>query len=498
MKYTTAQIICITIFAVLSVWVVISTIADSLIKLHIISSNREKDTTIKYITSVSLHQSTRKLVHNCNEVKTAAFCGIKFLLINVLVFGHIPQTLFLELGRADRYHNFSEIFTTVPFEIASRSYITIETFFFLSGYLFSNLQRRNVNSQIYYGLVLVKRLIRLTLPVLCVLAIMIILPHFGDGPLWNKIVSKAQYTEKNWFRFALHTDNFGRQDIEENGHLWFISVLAQQSFPAVALLYLRNRWARIGNILTVLLIVAGVVSHIAQLFISKDIIILGFGFNAQKMKNYFLYNASKPYYSHLSSFFLGFFFGYLLLEKKEIKFKMITQVFCWIFSIIIMMLVLFGLHGYLKDVSPNETVLRLYIMLCPLAWTGSTAWICIACVTGHGGIVNRILSMKIFRMLDRLIIWVYLLHFPVIYIIFCQLRTPFFVSMLNLWTMYAFVVMVTFIVSYFMYAFVETPFNYLLQKMFDLVSFQDKSPVKEYKMNNLPESQPDEKNSITN
>ncbi|XP_023217235.1 nose resistant to fluoxetine protein 6-like [Centruroides sculpturatus] len=453
---------------------------------------------MKYITSVSLHQSTRKLVHNCNEVKTAAFCGIKFLLINVFVFGHIPQTLFLELGNADRYYNFSKIFTTAPFEIASRSYITMETFFFVSGYLFSNLQRRNVNSQIFYGLVLIKRLIRLTLPVLCVLAIMIVLPHFGDGPLWNKIVKKARYTEENWFRFVSHTDNFGRKDIEENSHLWFISVLAQQSFPAVALLYLRNRWARIGNILTVFLIVAGMVSHIAQLLISDDIIILGFGFNAQKVKNYFLYNASKPYYSHLSSFFLGFFFGYLLLEKKEIKFKMITQVFCWICSITIMMLVLFGLHGYIKDPSPNETVLRLYIMLSPFAWTASTAWICIACVTGHGGIVNRILSMKIFCMLDRLIIWVYLLHFPVIYYIFCQARTPFSVSMLNLWTMYAFVMMLTLIISYFVYAFVETPSNYLLQKTLDLVSFKDKSSVKEYKMNNMPESQEVEKNSITN
>ncbi|XP_023217237.1 nose resistant to fluoxetine protein 6-like [Centruroides sculpturatus] len=171
------------------------------------------------------------------------------------------------------------------------------------------------------------------------------------------------------------------------------------------------------------------------------------------------------------------------------KLKKVTEIFCWIGSIILMTVVIFGLHGCLKDTSPNEIILYLHQILSPFAWTISTAWICIACVTGHGGIVNRFFSLKVFRMLDRLIIWIYLLNVPVIIFICGQLRKPVSFTMINIWMMFSYVMAVTLIASILMYAFIETPLNYLLQKTFDFCTFKKSNTEEEYKMDTLPESQ---------
>ncbi|XP_067126943.1 nose resistant to fluoxetine protein 6-like [Centruroides vittatus] len=154
-----------------------------------------------------------------------------------------------------------------------------------------------------------------------------------------------------------------------------------------------------------------------------------------------------------------------------------------------MTLVIFGLHGYMKDIFPNETILYLHQMLSPFAWTISTAWICIACVTGHGGIVNRFFSLKIFRILDRLIIWMYLLHIPVMYFICGQLRQPFPATMTNAWMIFSYVMALTLIASILMYAFVETPLIYLFQKTVDIGKFEISNTEEEYKMDTLPECQ---------
>ncbi|XP_023217244.1 uncharacterized protein LOC111619705 [Centruroides sculpturatus] len=188
--------------------------------------------------------------------------------------------LFFEVGSIDKYLAVPEIMAELPLEIAARGIIMIETFFFISGYLMSYRRRKNAKTGIYFVLLLLKRIIRLTLPALCILAITIVLPHFGDGPRWDEILRKARYTEENWLNYALHTQNF-MQDDNVNLYLWFLSVLCQQSILAALLLFVYNRWTKIGHIFTVFLILAGVVCHVAQLLISKDVTMIGYGMDSE-------------------------------------------------------------------------------------------------------------------------------------------------------------------------------------------------------------------------
>ncbi|XP_067134913.1 nose resistant to fluoxetine protein 6-like [Centruroides vittatus] len=403
--YSTAQVICLSIFGFLSSWVVLATFVETLMELSIISSSGKRDTPTRNLIFVSLYQSIRKLRYHCIEERTAAFCGIKFILMCILIYLHILYTLANET--VEKQKNIYELFEYIHVEISTAAMAMMEIFFF----------------------------IRFTVPVSCLLAATIILPLLGDGPHWNDLLSDVHEIVENWPKHVFYYINF----IEYNDgnsirlqHLWFISALFQQILVAVPLLFINNRWPKYGKIITVMLIVAGVVSHIINTIVYKDHTMFGYSFLYTKIVNYMNHNYFKPYYAHLNSFFTGFLFGCFLSKKKEIKFGYKTLLVFWVGSIILLMLAIFGLHGYKIETSPNDTIVYLHHTLSPFAFTVATAWISIACITGYGGICNRIFSLRIFCMLDKLIIWIYMLHVLVIMYIYGHLRKGVYASALTL------------------------------------------------------------------
>ncbi|XP_067132184.1 uncharacterized protein [Centruroides vittatus] len=164
----------------------------------------------------------------------------------------------------------------------------------------------------------------LTVPVVCLVASTIILPLLGDGPHWDDLLKDVYEIVENWPEYVFHYNNFialNAGNSIRHQHLWFLSALFQQILVAIPLLYINNRWPKYGKIITVMLIMAGVVSHIINTNVYKDHAMFGYSTDLRKLLNYYNHNYSKPYYTHLSSFFTGFLFGCFLLEKKEIKYS---------------------------------------------------------------------------------------------------------------------------------------------------------------------------------
>ncbi|XP_067123870.1 nose resistant to fluoxetine protein 6-like [Centruroides vittatus] len=127
--YSTAQIICLSFFAFCSSWVVLATFVETLMELGIISSSGKRDTDRRDLISVSLYLSIRKLRSHCTGKRTAAFCGIKFLIVCIVVFGHISMTLTHET--VEKYKNIPELVDYIPVEIAIACPAMIEIFFFI-------------------------------------------------------------------------------------------------------------------------------------------------------------------------------------------------------------------------------------------------------------------------------------------------------------------------------------------------------------------------------
>ncbi|XP_023211489.1 uncharacterized protein LOC111614348 [Centruroides sculpturatus] len=218
-----------------------------------------------------------------------------------------------------------------------------------SAFLLSYSCQNSVKSATDIFVLLRKRIIRLTVPVFCLVAATIILPLLGDGPHWNDLLSDVHEIVENWPKYVFHYNNF----IEYNApnslkleHLWFLSALFQQILVAIPLLYINNRWPKYGKIIMVMLIVAGAVSHVINTNVYKDHTMFGYSMDYRKVVNYLNHNYWKPYYSHLSSFFTGFLFGCFLLKKGEIKFTRVRLEYY--------------LYGTLHQSRNNEDITTIY------------------------------------------------------------------------------------------------------------------------------------------
>ncbi|XP_043488781.1 nose resistant to fluoxetine protein 6-like [Polistes fuscatus] len=89
----------------------------------------------------------------------------------------------------------------------------------------------------------------------------------------------------------------------------------------------------------------------------------------------------------------------LLLKKKSI-------ILFWILGSLCNLIVLFGL--YPRRVSGLGAV--FYTALSRTVWAIGIAWVVIACCTNNGGIVNRILSWKVWIPFSRLTYAVYMIN----------------------------------------------------------------------------------------
>ncbi|XP_067132185.1 nose resistant to fluoxetine protein 6-like [Centruroides vittatus] len=240
--YSTAQVICLSFFAFFSSWVILATFVETLMELGIISSSGKRDSVTRNLILVSLYQSSRKLRSHCIRDRTAAFCGIKFFLICIVVLHHTFVTL--PNKTVEKYKNIPELYDYIPLEIALAGMAMMEIFFFISAFLLSYSNQSSMKSVVDIFILLKKRIIRLSVPVVCLVAATIILPLLGDGPHWDDLLNDVHKIVENWPKYVFHYNNF----IEHNAgisfeldYLWFICVMFQQILVAIPLLYINNR-----------------------------------------------------------------------------------------------------------------------------------------------------------------------------------------------------------------------------------------------------------------
>ncbi|XP_067129282.1 nose resistant to fluoxetine protein 6-like [Centruroides vittatus] len=342
----------------------------------------------------------------------------------------------------------------------------IESFFFYSGFMIMYLrQKRGKNSAKHYITPLVKKVFRLTLPVFFVLGFAILLPLLGDGPHWHHVIDQAEYLEDNWWKYITHIHIYTEPEQTKFLNVtWFISVLLQLCILISLLLYVKDRWPRIGSLVIMLLMLTGIITHAVDVLSNRYYVMFGVPAVYEKTLKYIRHHYNKPYYSHLTTLCFGALIGDILNKKKEVTFGKITLFVCWIGCIILMALSVFGVHNYKKDILANENIIIAFQCIAPFAWTIGLAWLTVACMTGYGGVVNRLLSLRIFVVLNNLNLWIYLLHSLILTYIFSSLRKAVIVTSLNMWMIFTFALFLSLIAAVFFFVFFESPLNILLSK----------------------------------
>ncbi|XP_023237680.1 uncharacterized protein LOC111636629 [Centruroides sculpturatus] len=326
----------------------------------------------------------QKLLKVNIKEETKWICGVKLILLIKLIYIHIIGA-FIYFPSIENLLYYTHVIDVAYMDLVLNSFETVESFLFLSGFLTLYLRRNNVKHSIfYYIMFVVKRFIRLTFPVICTTAIALILPIFGDGPHWHFLQEQVNLIEEHWWKFVFHVSNFYKFIPLMITPMWIMNVIFQLTIITAPILFILDRWPKCGIIMMVLLTLIGFAANTALLLITDTAAIFGYLLDIKKIMKYLEKVYFKPYCSHLSSYCMGLLVGYLLSQRKILKFGKKIRLLFWMLSIACLLFAIFGIHGNMNTVSPNENSILLFKIFAPYLWLVANIWICIAFTKGHG------------------------------------------------------------------------------------------------------------------
>uniref|UniRef100_A0A915PH94 Acyltransferase 3 domain-containing protein n=1 Tax=Setaria digitata TaxID=48799 RepID=A0A915PH94_9BILA len=169
----------------------------------------------------------------------------------------------------------------------------------------------------------------------------------------------------------------------------------------------------------------------------------------------------KPQY-RIAPYIVGLLLGYQLAkiqERKHYHLKhSLTFVACgWALAILLAFMAIYGLYPILINLNWKLYYL-IYGALHRTAFAIAVAWLIYACHCGYGGLVNTVLSFKLFLPLSMLCYSVYLNHLPMIFASYLYMEFPFhYVSKFPLLLLALFSLFISYLLGFQASMIVEFP-----------------------------------------
>ncbi|XP_043475080.1 nose resistant to fluoxetine protein 6-like [Leptopilina heterotoma] len=410
-------------------------------------------TNTKIIFTTKLNSDSIPIVH-----------GLRFLGMAWIIMIH---TIFYMSDYADNKPwswRVSEGFTV---QIISNSTLSVDTFFFLSGflvaYLYLNEKRKKIDKQPinysrkiseFFGAVL-KRFLRLTPAYMMVVGIVEV------NSAWYGEVSQFYMSErpqdvcaKYWWRNILYINNLFGRDKMCMSWSWYLSNDMQFFIIGTFLLILSSVCFCVASTLLILIMIGsiGITGYISYIY----------GYVPTMDAQYHMLDVLyDPPWTRIGPYVVGMITAYILIRlNNKLPLKTRTVVICWLLGSSCNIFVLFGIwKRYISIFSA-----AFYVGFSRTIWAVGLSWLLIACCTRHGGIVNKILSFRGWIPLSRLTYCAYLLNPFIINSIFLHSETSQHVDFISNCTTFLGVFGVTYLCSYVLTLMLETP-NILLMRL---------------------------------
>ncbi|XP_052092431.1 nose resistant to fluoxetine protein 6-like [Mytilus californianus] len=292
----------------------------------------------------------------------------------------------------------------------------VDTFFALSGLLLTYLMMKELktnNGKLNWPMFYFHRFWRLTPPYMLILMVYVSLfPYIGEGPGWPKDGAEVNYCEHSWHRNFLYVNNLF-VDGYDMCMAWSWYLANDMQFYVISPLILLPLFHyHLVGVAILLAFLLGSTIACGLLSAHDDLPASMFdGGNSQKFFNEYV----KPW-NRITPYLIGIYVGYLLYKTDcKVRINRFVNIFAWLAFTAVACTVLYGLH---KDVTGDRLstdVAALYTATHRMVWGACVCWVIFACATGNGGIINTILSWKVFVPLSRLTYCAYLVHPIVIY-----------------------------------------------------------------------------------
>ncbi|KAL6448103.1 hypothetical protein ACFW04_000260 [Cataglyphis niger] len=384
--------------------------------------------------------------------------GLRAISMAWVILGHTCIVLF---KYSDNMEYRKVVEKRFLFQTITNGAFSVDTFFFMGGLLVSFLYFRTnakgdlkrltqgtrgfVAGTLKFSGLLMYRFSRLTAPYMFVLGLVeISMKYFHTNSVFEPPTEDHYNCPNYWWRNVLYINTWF--PVEQMCMLWSWYLADDTQFYIVGgvILVLATTHFKIAAFALVSLLISswattGYVALVNNHMPSSDDPLALFD------KIY-----DKPW-TRLGPYLIGMSVGYFLFKTDcKVKMSKTTIVVGWLLSSACLLSLLYGL--YEAELTPATAA--AYSSLSHSAWALGLAWIVIACSTGYGGYVNKILSWPLLYPFSRVTYCAYLVHPLVIRLTVMNLDSPFhlgkdvvaitFIGQLVLSYVFSFIISITF------------------------------------------------------
>ncbi|RUS73918.1 hypothetical protein EGW08_018323 [Elysia chlorotica] len=414
---------------------------------------------VKALLAFSVYTNGSKVL-NTTHTKGSITCihGIRFFSMSWVILGH---TFAFSLSAASNVSTLvPTLFSRWTFDGIANAYVSVDSFFTLSGLLVSYLtvtEMKKRGWRLNWALFYFHRFWRLTPPYMLAIVLVLGLQRFcGQGPLWETVQPADKvFCEKYWWTNLLYINNLVYTDKVCFGHSWYLANDMQFFVlsPLMIIPFYFNGF--LGVFSCGIFFLAHVITTASLSVHNKWGATLYTGGDAL---SYFTHYYEAPW-CRIGPYIVGILTGYLLATKRDrIKLTWLTATIGWLLATAVALAIVYGLRGDIggKHIT-SVGVAALYNALARSAWGACLCWVIVACTTGWGGFVNSFLSWSPFVVLGRLTYMSYLIHLSLIAIICGNEQALFYATSLNLAMMFISIMVATYGISFFLMLALESP-----------------------------------------
>ncbi|CAG9854231.1 unnamed protein product [Phyllotreta striolata] len=375
---------------------------------HQNSKNKEDD---NFWVSFSVFTNAKKLFRINDEQEgldyLSAISGIKVMSMLWVLYGH-RVVLNVMTGVTNFAYMLkwkTQLFTAFTLSAS----LSVDTFLMLSGLLLS------------YGILSYKRMLpkmrkipvvpfylyrflRLSPALLALILFNIsIFKNLNSGPIWPLQATKTvRVCSKLWFHTLFFVNNLVDVNYQCLDHAWYLAVDSQLYFISpIVLSGLLTYPAR--TILTCIGVCLISAIYTFVITMKNNYGAIYFEGNQEYLNNIYISTLVR-----MPPWFIGIIFGYIIYNYRNRRLNKIVNCLCWFSSTSVIVGLIMVHLVFVKSNEYSAVNSALFNSMARQLWSVAVAVLLFLCTVNREGIINKFLSMSVFRVVVRMSYSVYL------------------------------------------------------------------------------------------
>ncbi|XP_049519670.1 nose resistant to fluoxetine protein 6 isoform X2 [Dermacentor silvarum] len=393
--------------------------------------------------------------------------GVRLICVVQVVIGHTFMV------SSDSFSGMLNLFTAATewrVVFMSAAFNSIDTFFFISGFFLCHiLKKHNESRPAVFVIAIIRRLIRICVPLFFTIMWFYLLPRFVTGPDAEALFQGFHAeVARHWWHFIVHIRNLFELTVQDKLiHTWFLSADFQLFLVSlVTLLTFRRRKPAALAALAMFSLLGCVIATRTKARLNLLPFALFPAPSFSRMMSTVNECYMLPFY-HAVCYFSGCMTSLILADFGERKLSKNLQLAGWYACACCgLFCVLVKFPWYLSHKPTSESVDLFLAFFDRILWSLFLAWIVLMCATGRGGTLTKFLSCNAFVPLSKLSYGVYLIHWPFIELMIHSSRERVYWSVFNQLSLSFAVLVWCFLLSYLAFIACEAPTGVLEKLLF--------------------------------